>query len=212
MNEGIPIIKKFTPCTIFLVLHLLIAPSSQAQFYATAGYSFSNIQTDLIETDGVGRSMVGLGGRMTLNSHNSLFIQTEGTFSGKGFKYSDNANKELVKFYYLTAPVTLLFKPGSGVSLEGGFEIAGLISARFESRRFNESIEVNETYSSWDLGAVAGLGFLENKRIRIGLRYIHGLKTILEYPLFDDFGNITGEINDVNNKAFQLVLKIALIK
>lgn len=198
---------KIAACIIFL-----IAPfSSLAQFYMHAGYSYSNIKSDLIETDGIGMLTVGLGGRIDVNEAGNFFIQPELNYTGRGFKYSDNPDAALVKFYYFTAPVTLVFKPKPFISLEGGLEIGGLFNAIFESRRFNDRIEVADTYSRWDLGTVIGMGLYENQKVNVSLRYYHGLRNLLQYPEFDNFGTITGELNDVKNRTLQIAVRIIIV-
>jgi hypothetical protein len=199
---------KYITCNLFLFCSLLTTSSACAQFYVKTGFIFSDINSEHIETDGMGRMMIGLGG-FPVRINESLRLQTEITFTGKGFKYSNNKNKEQIKFYYFTAPVTVNYIPRPFFSLEGGLEIAGLIDAKFESRRFNDRIYV-ETYSNWDLGAVAGANFFENQIFNLSIRYIHGIRSILKYPAFDEFGNISGEINDVNNQTFQVVLRVIL--
>ena len=77
------------------------------------------------------------------------------------------------------------------------------------SNDFGRPSPFGQNFKNDDLGLTLGIHLLENKPISISVRYIHGLRNLVEGTYVDRLGQKT-DYKDFKNRVFQVSLKYNL--
>jgi hypothetical protein len=116
--------------------------------------------------------------------------------------------KSRVEFKYLQMPIFVDIYILRRLSLSIGPEFAYMISAK--SINPNSISNISGIYDrKFEFSGSIGLNYILGKRIGIGLKYNHGLTTILKSPLYGDNWEILGWQNNYN-EYFQLKLSFRI--
>ena len=157
--------------------------------------TFMDKPMEKIDIDYEYRLGMHVGGYAHYRFSSTFGLQTELLYSQMGYKetipvtdyggkaYANATAKGLL--HYLTLPVLLRFTvPRTGLFLEAGPQ-AGFLLGNKVSFSADISEEINGNISkkggidaqTFDLSAVAGIGYRMNNGLSVSARYIHGFKT-----------------------------------
>jgi len=218
---------------LFLGLGLVAGTFAFAQtsptFGLKAGLNVSSISKDGYEDS---KSKAGFYGGIFMNAPVSemFSIQPEvlysqygakvtrvdaGTVLGQSYSSKESASLNLD---YITVPVMFQFHATPAFYLEAGPEFGFLVSAKAkdysatvingnETATSNESGDIKDNYSSFNMGAGLGLGFNFTENFGINARYVAGF-TDINKKNDDENGNTSLENNDNKNRnnTFQVGL------
>jgi len=108
----------------------------------------------------------------------ALSLQPEILFSQKGVKAYSAAGEELV-LNYLSIPVLLGFQPFDIIHFQIGPEFSFLMSNKLKQEGADDR-EIDNWYSSTDLGAALGISIDWPGPGLLSVRYVHGLSGVQE--------------------------------
>ena len=151
--------------------------------------------TEGLDIDYEYRLGMHVGGYAHYRFSSTFGLQTELLYSQMGYKetipvtdyggkaYANATAKGLL--HYLTLPVLLRFTvPRTGLFLEAGPQAGFLLGNKLSfsadiSEKINGNISKKEGIDAqtFDLSAVAGIGYRMNNGLSVSARYIHGFKT-----------------------------------
>jgi len=181
-------ILGFSPLCLFLAMLLSCTDMlhAQSRFGLLAGQNIGSFSLD--PSDGVNITEKAgftagffidhiLGNSPAAVHFTTMYVQ-------KGGILDDSYDEIDIKLNYIEQQV--LLKVGRNVFVEGGFSLAGLLSAR--GKAYGESGDIKEMFSGTDFGFVAGAGF------RIGIvtieaRYSGSLVSALREDLGGEIFN-----------------------
>ncbi len=199
------------------------------QFGITAGLNVSSLSKDGYEDS---KSKAGFYGGILMNAPVSemFSIQPEVLYSQYGAKvtrvdagtvlgntYTSKSSASL-NLDYITVPIMFQFHATPAFYIEAGPEFGFLVNAKAkdysstvvngsETTTSNESGDIKDNYSSFNMGAGLGLGFNFTENLGINARYVAGF-TDINKKNEDENGN-TSLQNDGNknrNNTFQVGL------
>lgn len=218
---------------LFLGLGLVAGTFAFAQtsptFGLKAGLNVSSLSKDGYEDS---KSKAGFYGGIFMNAPVSemFSIQPEVLYSQYGAKvtrvdsgtvlgntYTSKSSASL-NLDYITVPVMFQFHATPGFYIEAGPEFGFLVNAKAkdysstvvngsETTTSNESGDIKDNYSSFNMGAGLGIGFNFTENLGINARYVAGF-TDINKKNEDENGN-TSLQNDGNknrNNTFQVGL------
>ncbi|MDO4702866.1 porin family protein [Tannerella sp.] len=192
---------------IFFVLLAAGWPATYAQITVggKAGLNVSTITdltmtlmdkpTEKIDIDYEYRLGIHIGGYAHYRFSSTFGLQTELLYSQMGYKVTipvtDHGGKAYANatakglLHYLNLPVLLRFTvPRTGLFLEAGPQAGFLLGNKFSfSGETSEGIKGSISKKggidakTFDLSAVAGIGYRMNNGLSVSARYIHGFKT-----------------------------------
>ena len=188
--------KKFI---LAFAIILSTAGYSQVTFGAKAGLNITNQKN--IHGDSGSRYGFHVGGFATIpvSSDNQFFVQPELLYSQQGEKNEGTNISEVYQLDYLNVPV--LFKPYFS---EQDTEFYGLLGPQFGflvSEKVKNQADtgyVDDEYSAFDLGALAGLGFSYLRTWEFEVRYLYGFTDSVK----DDASN--NDKNRTSNLHFSI--------
>lgn len=217
---------------LFLGLGLVAGTFALAQtspsFGLKAGLNISSISDDGYEDS---KSKAGFYGGLFMNAPLSeqFSIQPEVLYSQMGSKVTQTSSGTILgtdystrtsaslNLDYITVPVMFQFHATPEFYLEAGPEFGFLVSAKAkdysrttvsggETSTINESGDIKDDFSTFNMGAGLGLGFNFTPNFGINARYVAGFTDINKKNNGDD-GNTTLEQSGKNrNNTFQVGL------
>ncbi|WP_312766360.1 porin family protein [Epilithonimonas sp.] len=217
---------------LFLGLGLVAGTFAFAQtspsFGLKAGLNVSSISKDGYEDS---KSKAGFYGGVFMNAPLSemFSIQPEVLYSQLGSKVTQvssgtilgtnytNRTSASLNLDYITVPVMFQFHATPNFYLEAGPEFGFLVSAKAkdfasttvsggETTTTNESGDIKDNFSGFNMGAGLGLGFNFTENFGINARYVAGFTDINKKSNNED-GNTTLEQSGKNrNNTFQVGL------
>ena len=168
---------------IFLVLSLCIFfHYAHSQFIPVpswgirGGFNFADIGGN--ETDNAMKAAVNLGlyGQKHFNAFWQMRVELLLSGEGHGAK-TDFDNK--LNLVYLNLPLLVEYDPSFNFGFLAGLQPGLMLSGK--SRFNDESFDVKDQFKAIDLGLVLGASYyLLDKKVALGLRYIHGFTNISE--------------------------------
>lgn len=129
-----------------------------------------------------------------------LSLVNELLFRQKGYQQELDKTYTM-HFNYLALPVLLDYQLGERVSIQGGFELDGMISTNIKRSL--------ETYNHFDAGLVLGLNFISREGISFYSRITYGIFPMLDYYGIDELGNFGPKIHDLKNECISIGIKYA---
>lgn len=182
-----------------------IDAKSQVHFGVKGGVNltkgaFENTSTDLAIS-------YHLGVLAQFDFTEKIYLQPELLFSQKGWgipKGNFNEKGDMI-LSYLNLPVLVGFKLNKDISLLTGPELGFKLN---EKRKPGSGF--SDIYGNFDFGLALGVNYQLNSRFGIDLRYIHGLKKLINDRVMsvDEEGNSihVQEIKDGSNRIIQFGL------
>ncbi|WP_221412604.1 porin family protein [Fulvivirga lutimaris] len=138
----------------------------------------------------------------------NIDLQAELLYSGKGYRFVETAFSESgnLRLNYLNLPLLVGYKATDVIRLSIGPEMGYLISAT--TKFGSDKIDVGDKWDNkFDIGIAAGLDYTLNEKIFTGIRYSHGLTSVIRNAyISDNNGNSTGERAKFQNRTLQLTL------
>ncbi len=199
----------------------LVSAQSKTQIGIRAGVNYVNNvllpnDSDLPQANAY-RIGYHIGIHTKIQLSDKLYLSPELLFNNKGYKPNRDVNtfsSENIRtnLNYLTIPILVEYRPIQNLALQVGPEFGYLISAKtkFES----ETVDLFDIWKSLDIdpkrfefGVCLGSEYLLTKELSIGIRYFHGLSSVIDYNimLVNSQGNpISGEEPKSLNRTFQL--------
>ncbi|MDX5348346.1 MAG: PorT family protein [Hymenobacteraceae bacterium] len=182
---------------VFAFFTLVYAEAQTSRLGLKAGINYAGFVGDDAEDKGY-ESQVGLLGGLVVNIGISdrVGIKPEILYSAKGSQIDvDNQRDEDDKYNlkYIDVPILINVNAGN-LFFEIGPQVGYLLSAKFNDT------DIKDNYNKIDFGYAAGLGYMLDNGINIGLRYNGGLSEI-----YNDDAPIANKPG-YRNSAFQLTL------
>lgn len=196
---------KFLRFGILVVLVIYNSFQSKAQFMVFTGVNSVNVKNDGLLQNQQPTYGVHFGFAMrhySLDSLKKFSVQYELSFNQKGYQQKLD-EVYFRRFNYISAPLLINYSPIESITLSTGFETSYLL--------FTNAVQGYKTYNRFDVGVVLGLSVLENRRLSVYTRFTYGLVPMLDYYTFDELGNFTDEIHDLQNLCFTFGLKFNII-
>ncbi|WP_422361958.1 porin family protein [Reichenbachiella sp.] len=200
--------------TLFLMLLVLISFKAypQISFGIKGGANYVNNVSSDSDNDNMFRFGFHFGISSSIQLSNKFLFSPGLMFSNKGFKFAGLAGGTpsgdgTMHLNYLNLPLIIGYKFHEKLLIEGGTEFGYLMSAK--SKFDSETIDVSDIWdNNLDIGLLLGFKVLLNDKIDLGLRYIHGLTSVVEtVGLTDLNGNPTnGDSSKFLNRTIQLSL------
>lgn len=179
--------KKLLFVVAFAAIGFTSVNAQEVKFGAKAGVNFASVTGDIENADG----KVGfhIGGVAEIVISDKFSVQPELLYSAQGWKeeYSEEFFGETysyefdAKLDYLTLPIMAKYYIAEGLSLEGGPQVAFLLSSKGELSDEEGSEEGDiEGLSDIDFGVNFGLGYKLESGLNFGARYNLGLSNIID--------------------------------
>lgn len=195
-----------------LFTFLMLATSFvSAQDITTFGVKGGFNTTNLSEVHGDSGPRYGfhLGGfaAFPLSDAYMFYVQPEIIYSMQGEKNTTASKDELYKLDYINVPI--LFKPYFSEKDTSFYALIGpqlgfLVSESVKTNGQEQAeIYQDDTYSKFDLGVLAGLGFSLNRNVEFEIRYNYGFMDVVD----DGTGNDTTK-NRTSNLHFSINYRI----
>ena len=146
----------------------------------------------------------GILGDFNLNEDWSASVEV--LYSGKGTDLSDYIPNNPMSFTlkYLSMPVMIGYNVKQ-VTFKAGLEVSSLLSSLIEIN--NMETNLPEAFEDWDYGILAGATLQIFKGLHLEVRYVYGLKDVVEIYFVDVNGQALGVLNEGKNRALQLGLR-----
>ncbi len=184
---------------------------AQTQFGLKAGINYvNNVITSIPNPNNDYRFSYHAGIFTRVEFTDRFSISPELIFSGKGYQFDPIDAMSLsggtLHLNYLNFLVIAGYSFNK-LSFELGPEFGFLLSAK--SKLDTETIDVSSIWDNkMDLGIATGFSHQLIEKMRIGVRYIHGLSSVVEPPiLLDQNGQSAGRSSiRYQNRTFQLSL------
>lgn len=204
--------KKWLFLIILIIPDTILAQSDQTVGIGLrAGLSYvNNVLISDPDTPGENKYRVGyhLGVYKNFRLSEKLNLAPELLFANKGYK-TDNDDR--VHYNYISVPILFEYRPTNKVSVQIGPEVAYLLSAK--SKVNGQTVNlidfwegVNLDVNRIEIGLVAGAAYNFTDRLALGLRYFHGLTSVVDnFELLDIDGNFLSDV-EFKNRTFQLSL------
>jgi len=103
----------------------------------------------------------------------------------------------------LNLPISLNYLVVKNLNLEAGVEFGYLLSAKVIG---DITIDDTDQYKRFDMGAVLGVKYDLPYNFTIGLRYIHGVNSIVDMEYRDENGTDLSNKPKLQNRTYQLPL------
>lgn len=186
------------------IIALFISNFVSAQSYLKYGVRGSVGLTNLTEVHNGSKSRTGLQVSgvigIPIDANDQFIFQPEITLSGQGersvYKTPDGNVDQKIFFTFINVPLNLkayLLTPESNFFIEFGPFIGFKIGENVTE--FNFAVETDsETYSSFDFGVGAGVGYSFNRKLEFTVRYSLGLTDMVE----NDFSGKTNQSSNLN--------------
>lgn len=178
-------------CILVASTFLFSTVKAQLSYGVKAG----GAMTGLLNNIGGARSKAGFyaGVFGAIPLHKSFSLQAELNYSAQGGKQLFYAGdtwdpvtgytipgykvKVLSWLNYLNLPVLVKYKTASGFFVEAGLQ-AGLLVSAHDQPSNGMKVDVKNTFQSFDLSVVAGVGYQLHNGLGVDLRYNRGLTDI----------------------------------
>jgi len=159
--------KKILLLAVFTALGFTNVNAQEIKFGAKAGFNLASISGDNTkDVDAVTSFNFGVLSEIPLSDKFSF--QPELMYSGQGYSFKDHT----VALSYLNIPLMGKYYVTKGLSIEAGPQLGFLLSAK------NESIDVKDSFTTFDFGLNFGLGYKFKNGLNFGARYNLGLTDI----------------------------------
>ncbi|MDN3673531.1 porin family protein [Flavobacterium branchiarum] len=176
--------KKFLLLAVVAVLGFTNVNAQKIKFGAKGGLNFASISGD--DTKGIdGVTSFNLGVLSEIPISDKFSFQPELMYSGQGYSFGDNT----IALSYLNIPLMGKYYLTKGLSVEAGPQLGFLFSAK------NESVNVKDSFKTFDFGVNFGLGYKLDNGLNFGARYNLGLTNI---------NNVDNSSSKNKNGVFQL--------
>ncbi|MEP3387275.1 MAG: porin family protein [Reichenbachiella sp.] len=134
-----------------------------------------------------------------------FFIQPELLYSNKGLTFDETSSTSKANLHlnYINLPVLFGYQLTENFVLAFGPELGYLVSAK--SKFDSQTTNVDEIWNNkFDFGLAIALEYNLSEKFNLGLRYTHGLTSVIkDIGMTDEIGNPIGEAN-ARNRSFQL--------
>lgn len=168
---------------LFWVVSLISLPALHAQEFnlgAKGGVNLATLTGDDVDVET--RTSFHLGLVAEIPFADNFYFGPEVLYSSQGAKFKEFGTEGFFKLDYVQVPLMLKYNVGPGFSLEAGPQIGFLVSSEAESE--GVSVNVDEYFSTFDLGASFGLGYKFINRLFVQGRYNLGLSNIWDSEEF----------------------------
>ena len=168
-----------------------------------AGANFANVtNASSFNSSNASGFMVGgwLGGKRKL-----LSFRTELIFSRQGYDYKTSTNSGTVRLDYLLLPQLVTINLGKYLSIQGGGQIAFLLTANVDSASANNNSfgDIMDFLNRFDYGVVLGAEIFPYRGFLIGARYNRSLHDLYKSVTYSG-GQINFASPDLKNNVVQL--------
>jgi len=161
------------------------------KFGIKAGVNFANVTGNgldfLIGDEESPNNRLGLmlGGLVTYQLSEKLYLQSELTYEQKGFSedYSDEDFVETYALNYVSLPVLAKYYISDDFNFEVGPQIGFLLSAKYKDKEEGEKYEedVKDLFKNTDFGLNFGAGYQLKNGLGLSARYYLGIADIFDY-------------------------------
>jgi hypothetical protein len=205
--------KNFALIFSILILGLCIKGKAQTQIGLKTGFNYVNniIRNTSVATQGLEHKPrlsyhIGVFTRIGFTEKISLNIDL--LFSSKGFGFKGTAGAlppggGSLHLNYLNLPILFGYNINEKLTIEFGPEFGYLLSAKskFESK----TIDVKWIWDNeLDLGISSGLTYSLTEKLKIGIRYTHGLYSVIKDMVIKDINGNLSDTPNAQNRTFQL--------
>lgn len=196
----------------YIIISILSIGSLCAQYHygIKAGLNYTNNVVNQQSTiyDSKYKAGIHFGVFASADVTEKANLQTGLLYSSKGYKYTETVDLEggNLNLNYITLPILVGYKISETLLANIGPEMGLLLSAN--SKFGSDKIDVSNTWDNkFDIGIAAGLELTASDNILLGLRYTHGLSSVIRNAYYSDIdGNLTGERAKFQNRSLQLTL------
>lgn len=189
---------------ILILLSVLIVDFTfaQVELGAKAGLNLTSWSTRESNT----QTSLHAGVLANFNLNEDWSASVEVLYSGKGTDLADYIPNNPMRFTmkYLSIPVTIGYNI-SQVTLKAGVEVSSLLSSMIEVNGMETNLP--EAFENWDYGILAGATLQIVEGLQLEVRYVYGLKDVVEVYFVDQNGQSLGALNEGKNRALQLGLR-----
>ena len=161
---------------IFLPLLLVMGiVNAQLQFGLKGGVNISNFTGGDFNTIEKSALVAFHAGALVRIKFDHLVLQPELLFSSQGAKLDDGVTEADYKVSYVNIPIMLQWQ------FDGGFYVEAGPQAGFKVSEDIPNSTIEDFAKSTDLSIGFGLGFLKNKGLGIGARYMVGVSKVGDF-------------------------------
>jgi hypothetical protein len=187
---------------ILLSISLLLASKyTKAQVYLYSGAHKNFVRTKKIQNASPAQSYhLGAAVNVFQKDNNKVFYTYDVGVIDKGYSQQLGGENFNFQFRYATVQATVSYLPVRWVALKAGFNGALLI--------YSNVYKWSKVYVPIDLGLVAGLSLLENKRIGLYFQAVYGLLPMIDYYDIDAKGNFNGRLYELRNVSVMAGLRV----
>jgi outer membrane protein OmpA-like peptidoglycan-associated protein len=209
--------KKF----LFTAIAAAIALSSFAQSNTFSGglvlganYSYLN-SNDELNTNYDWKWKFGPVGGIYLNIPfgDAVGIQPSALYSQMGARYyfTDNTGsyKLTQNLGYISVPVPLKINAGNSLAFLVGPQFDFLAGASLKDAS-DHKIKNEDNFEQFDLGLTGGIQFMPNSPVSLTVRYMHGLKNLMNGSSSSSPNEITTSVTNTHNSGVQASLNLRL--
>lgn len=159
--------KKILVLAVLTVLGFTDVNAQKFNFGVKGGLNFATISGDNIKNTGTVAAF-NFGVMSEISISDKFSFQPELMFSGQGYSLGD----DVIALSYLNVPLMGKYYLTKGLSVEAGPQLGFLLGAK------HESLDVKDSFKTFDFGINAGLGYKLNNGLNFGARYNLGLTNI----------------------------------
>ncbi|MEL6562275.1 MAG: porin family protein [Bacteroidota bacterium] len=190
---------------VFLLLLVKSAEGQQFQLGLKTGLNFSTLHFEIREID-IYKPRIGghIGGSLSLNIGRRSSIKTELLYSTEGARFKEQ--DDFIRINRFSIPVLFNYHLTDKLRVESGLGFKFQINARSKSED-----ELDDLFTSTDVGISLGLEYTITERLGVSIRNYFGL-TYQELELIDQLGLSQGLINGHRSNVLSISMGYLLIR
>ncbi len=186
--------------SLAILAFLQLEAAAQTNLVLRAGPNYSDIVSyksnpeafDLISAQDMAGFHLGFGLQKSFSK--KWAFELDMLYTGKGIEVRNFFfNTSNQRFSYLSAPVSVVYKPIREIGLRAGLEMSYLLNSESTN-----SLGIPDQDHKFDLGYVAGLTFYPASKWSIEFRFVRGLTPLSILSISDLFGGIESEFKWYN--------------
>ncbi|MBD0278243.1 MAG: PorT family protein [Bacteroidota bacterium] len=186
--------KKIALIVFAVLLKTVLLAQEQPKFGLKGGLNLAKLKaTQYASSDLDFRASAHVGGLAHIHLTPQWALQPEVVYSGQGMKQQYQGSNYTWKLDYLNIPVMIQYMFNNGFRIEAGPQLGILLGAKFEN---DETLKNDLKTTDFSVGA--GISYLSNSGLGVGVRYNHGVTNINNRPNRSTY--------ELNNRVLQLGL------